>query len=148
MPIVALTGAGGAGRTTAAEALHLLGYEPVSFANSLRHLIAMATGLPEQMMIDKADARFDRNITLQAFHIDGMCRLAAALTTIPDDAPKRLREKAARQVLTTPREVMDYVRTDLFAECVSPTFWVDLFRAHFQPDKDPEQWPPSPPTKP
>ncbi len=136
MPIVGITGAGRAGRTTAAEALRLLGYEPVSFANRLRHVIANSIGLPDAMMSEKLDERFERTITLQAFHIDGMCRLAAAWTTIPDDAPKRMREKAAKASLTTPREVMSYVRHELFEACVSPQFWVEWFKAHYSPDKD------------
>ncbi|NUQ01044.1 MAG: hypothetical protein HUU35_14440, partial [Armatimonadetes bacterium] len=136
MPIVALTGGPRSGRTTAAQSLRFLGYEPVSFGNRLRHMIAMSTGLADTMMLEKADQTFERAITLQAFHIDGMCRLAAAWTTIPDEAPKRMRERAARSALQTPREVMDFVRHDLFEECASPSFWVDAFRAHYEPDKD------------
>lgn len=137
MPIVGITGAGRSGRTTAAEALRLLGYEPVSFANRLRHVIANSIGLPDALMSEKLDDKFERGaITLQAFHIDGMCRLAAAWTTIPDDAPKRMREKAARAALQSPRDVMTYVRHELFEACVSPQFWVEWFKAHYSPDKE------------
>lgn len=136
MPIVGLMGAGGAGRSTAAQALQLLGYEPVSFANRLRHVISMATGLPEQVMRDAPDEPFERPITLQAFHVDGMCRIASATVTIPDESPKKMREKAGRTQLQTPREVMEYVRHELFELCVSPSFWVDYFKAHYAPDKD------------
>ncbi|MCC7493868.1 MAG: hypothetical protein IT204_16045 [Fimbriimonadaceae bacterium] len=133
---MAICGAGSAGRTTAAAALHLLGYEAVSFANRLRHLIAMSAGLPEAKMLESPDEPFGREFVLQSFHIDGMCRLAASWATIPDDAPKKMREKAARNPLRTPREVMRYVRTELFENCVAPTFWVDLFKAHYQPDRE------------
>ncbi len=136
MPIVAMTGAGGAGRSAAAEALELLGFERVSFGNRLRHMIAMSAGLPETVMVDKADEPFDRPFTFQAFHIDGMCRIASAWTVVPDEAPKRLREKAARRQLHSPREVMDFVRHDLFEACVTPEFWVELFKGHYRPDRD------------
>lgn len=136
MPIVGMTGPGGAGRSSAASALKLLGYEPASFGDRLRHLISNSTGLPESEMIERCDQPFSKPIKLQAFHIDGMCRMAATWTPIPNDAPKKMREKAARASLDTPREMMDYVRHELFEACVSEDFWVELFKAHYKPEKD------------
>lgn len=136
MPIVGITGPGGAGRSSAAGALKLLGYEPASFGDRLRHLISNSTGLPEVEMTERCDQPFSKPIKLQAFHIDGMCRMAATWTTIPNDAPKKMREKAARASLETPREMMAYVRHDLFEACVADDFWVALFKAHYNPEKD------------
>ena len=136
MPIVGMTGPGGAGRTSAANALKMLGYEPASFGDRLRHLISNSTGLPESEMVERCDEPFSKPIKLQAFHIDGMCRMAATWIAIPNDAPKKMREKAARANLETPREMMDYVRHELFEACVADDFWVELFKAHFKPEKD------------
>jgi len=136
MPIVGMTGPGGAGRSSAATALKLLGYEPASFGDRLRHLISNSTGLPEVEMTERCDQDFSKPIKLQAFHIDGMCRIAASWATIPNDAPKKMREKAARANLETPRQMMEYVRHDLFEACVADDFWVELFKAHYKPEKD------------
>lgn len=136
MAIIGLAGARGSGRSEAATALELLGYERAGFRDRLRYMISMAAGLSDETMLKKADDAFPQPVTLQPFHIDGMVRLASAWRTITPQATHKMREVARRQPLVNAREVMDFVR-ELFADAVSESFWIDVFKLTFKPDEHP-----------
>ena len=134
MAIIGLAGARGSGRSAAAEALALLGYERAGFRDRLRYMISMAAGLSEEVMVHKADELFPNPVTLQPFHIDGMVRLASTWRTIAPTASHKMRETARRHPLANPRAVMDFI-FELFAECVTDSFWIDVFKLHFKPEE-------------
>lgn len=133
--IIGITGPKGSGKDTAANALIRQGFQRYGFADPLKLWVATAMRLPTYMFTDndKKDAELPSgHRKLDPFQLLSMFNQAREFYTIPDHLYDEAVKKIVGKRFKTPREVLQFVGTDVFRACVSEDFWVHVAEKHWR----------------
>lgn len=125
--IIGIGGSKGAGKNTAAEALVRQGFVELAWAHPLKQ--ALSEALCESYALfhdqDKKETKLETPIYFAQHEINRLINFLA-----PDAYPSQrytIHLLLKNQLFDTPREVLQYVATDVFRRHVDDDFWVKLF---------------------
>lgn len=125
--IIGIGGSKGAGKNTAAEALVREGFVELAWAHPLKS--ALAQSLCESYALfhdqDKKEARLETPIWFSPHEIDRLIDFLAP--DIESILIPKIYDALSDKLFYTPREVLQYVATDVFRRQVDDDFWVKLF---------------------
>jgi hypothetical protein len=126
--LISLSGTKRSGKDTIADVLvKEFKYTKVAFADSLRELCTKVFDLSENMFIDddKKEARFITPIRLDEEHLGLMLSIIENDWKIP--VSKESKDKMLLKVgkeMTYPRQILQYVGTEVVRDCIDPDFWI------------------------
>lgn len=134
--IIALAGRKGSGKTTAAEIFIKRGFKQVSFAAPLKSIVSKIFGLSLETLNDPvAKENYQISVPVTDELISKL--IDAAEQYLPIDANAKAKAYSVeRPLLTTPRQALQFVGTDLFRDKVNENFWLMLFEAQLDPNQD------------
>lgn len=129
MIIIGIGGEKHAGKNTAAQALvEQHGFKEISFAAPLKHLCSEATGIPYIRFDDNnlKDVPFTNQMMFGYSDIVNLVKSAPIVLT--QDQCDKLVDRAVNECPTfsTPRQILQYVGTELFRECVDTNYWCNV----------------------
>lgn len=137
--IIGLSGPKGSGKSTASAVFIKKGFEIISFSNSLKNLCHEVFNLPLELFLDpsKKEVTFATPVTLTN---DIIIRLLTKASNTCLYIPAHIQAKAiklcARPSFKTPRELLQFVGSDLFRDLVNLDYWTKTWEAKIKPNKD------------
>jgi hypothetical protein len=136
LKLIGIGGVKGAGKNTAAEVLRdEYGFKEISFAMPLKKICANATGLDYDLFDSQhhKDQPFPGGpVILRFTTLQELIKYASVYGKISGDQAELIITTALRRSLNTPREMLQYVGTQLFRELVDREFWTKAFTKEAQ----------------
>lgn len=128
--IVGFTGTAGSGKDTAAEILVKKGWVRFGFADVLKNFCASKLSLDPNLFFDVElkDKRFDTLFSLTR-------RKTLEMITTLGGSTKDLANIPTIKVFDTPREILQYIGTDIGRKLIGENVWVDYFQKMNKPEK-------------
>lgn len=127
MNIISLIGLKGSGKSTAAEVIRKMGYNRVSFASSLKHIVSSGCEIDPSLVLDPVlKETFELNLEPTIKNLDEMYELANEFyVEIKPSQYERMRKVWSKApIFTTPRHLLQFVGTELFRDCVNDDYWI------------------------
>ncbi len=129
--IIALCGEKGVGKDTAAERLiEEFGFRRVSFADSLRFICSEAFDVDYELFSNarQKEMKFDTAFILDKSYssslIDSIEKEAAYYNISLNYDKQALKEFILNKKFTTPREILQFVGTEVVRDRINPDFWI------------------------
>ena len=128
--IIGFGGQKESGKSTAALVLKKkYGFAEVSFAAPLKKVCAAAMGMTYATFDapDKKDVPFEKPIRLGTLLLNSLFEYLRLYGPISETQTEYMLCKGMNKVVSTPRELLQYVGTDLIRQCVDSNFWCRAF---------------------
>lgn len=129
--IIGLGGNKGAGKNTAANVLiNKYNFTEVPFARPLKALCSYVFDIEFKYFDDPIlkETPFKKLIWLNKSDINALIFTANKLCTDPTKSKKLMLEVSKNKCLHSPREMLQFVGTDLFRDCVHPLYWCEEYK--------------------
>jgi hypothetical protein len=135
--IIGLLGSKGSGKTLAASVLQNKGFRKLSFAGPLKKLLSETFDIPTTSFTDGVlKEQASLNVTLDALAVKRILDYARRFYNITEEQTTRAILNAPNAVISTPRQLMQAVGTDIFRNQVSNEYWLNVFKAQLDPIAD------------
>lgn len=130
--VIGFCGTKGVGKDTAADALLEEGWARVRFSQALKEITAEAFGIKPLFLEDPAfkDMEFEEKLVLDKKDVDNLLdRLPLEINELQQQC---ITTDMIGRVFTTPRELLQYVGTDVVRNQVDVNGWVEIARRKIQ----------------
>jgi hypothetical protein len=136
--IISLVGKKGSGKTTVAQYFLDKGFELRSFAAPLKQLLSEVFELPMFLLTDaEAKERHALAIDVTEIEITKLLDLASSkFYPITEDQRALALKNTPNYRLTTPRQLLQVVGTDIFRNGVGIDYWLNVLKRSIDPSKD------------
>lgn len=133
--IIAFSGYAGEGKDTAAEFLiNQKGFTRVSFADELKIMCAESFGINIDFFTNRElkDKNFDKPIILNTEHLSNIINHLGKYFKLDSNLLDVLVIQHAGAEFQSPRELMQYVGTDVCRNSIRSTVWLDIGRVKLE----------------
>jgi hypothetical protein len=130
--LIGISGIKRSGKDTIANVLIKdFGFKKIAFADKLKDICARVFDLPVSVFHrdDFKDMVFEAPVIIDVEHIKNLVTLLEEYTSIPNDAYNALMSTGCSKTLYSPREILQFVGTDLCRNCVNDSIWLDIFNS-------------------
>jgi hypothetical protein len=136
--LIGVSGIKGSGKSTISKFLVSKGFETVSFAGPLKDLVSDAFGLPMFLLTDtEAKERHALSVYIQPLHIQRMVSLAnSKYARVTEGQLAQAIANIPKDLIKTPRQLLQVVGTDIFRNNVSLTYWLECFKTGIKANKN------------
>jgi dephospho-CoA kinase len=136
--LISLSGKKSSGKSTVAKFLVSKGFEIRSFAGPLKEMVSEAFGLPMHLLTDaEAKEKHALSIYIQPLHIIRMATIAnAKFYKVSQSQLDYALANVPSMLITTPRQLLQVVGTEVFRNHVAEDYWLKAFKASLPANKD------------
>ena len=130
--LIAISGRARSGKDTIANVLiKNFGFKRVAFADKLKEICSDVFDLPLNMFHrdEFKDRAFEEPIIIDVGHVKNLVKRLEEYTSINNEAYEALLSQGCDKVLLSPREILQFVGTDLCRNCVKDSIWLDIFNS-------------------
>ena len=128
MCIISFSGKARSGKDTLANVLcEKFGYQNISFAESLKNMCSHASGLERSYFFadELKDKTFDTPLALNDQFVQDLIK---NFRNITDEQKLSIESSCANKTVVTPREMLQYVGTEVIRKSMGDNVWIDLVR--------------------
>lgn len=128
--IIGIAGKKRAGKDTVASILIKdFGFKKVALADPLKKICSKVFQIPMQCFEkdELKDLALIEPEEIDVYHINSLVTELSEYVSVSEESKKKLRSKGIGVVLNSPREILQFVGTDLCRNCVLDSIWVDIF---------------------
>lgn len=124
--IIGFHGSLKSGKTSSANYLVDRGFRRLSFAKPLKDIVAEGLREPRELFDDqtKKDVRLWTGRTVTTDEAERIVSAGRRLLQFSDEAARKSVLKLAGYIFDRPREILQFVGSDIFRDCVDSDFWV------------------------
>lgn len=130
--IIAISGKARSGKDTVANVLiKNFGFKRIAFADKLKDICSDVFDLPVSMFHrdEFKDRAFEEPIIIDVGHVKNLVTRLEEYTSINNEAYEALLSHGCGKMLLSPREILQFVGTDLCRNCVKDSIWLDIFNS-------------------
>lgn len=128
--LIGISGKKQHGKNTVADILvKNFKFQEIAFADSLKQVCSEVFDMP-LIIFQKEEFKdrvFEVPVSIDVYHIESLISQLQDEVLIPEKSIQELHTKGLGVVLNSPREILQFVGTDLCRNCITNTIWVDIF---------------------